>query len=123
MNIETKAVHQALTLSEQGATVHHDYQRSKDKLVADLRIVVEDTQQLIKEAANSSAEGYAALRTRFDGKLVEARAKIEQARIAVGEKTRQAADATHAYVKENPWKAVGVGAGAGVLLGLLLRRR
>ena len=123
MNTETNALHHALGLSEQGAAEHHDYQRSKDKLVEDLKVVVADTQQLIREAANSSAEGYAALRTRLEEKLVETRARIDQARAAAGEKARQAAECTHAYVKENPWTAVGVGAAAGVLVGLLLRRR
>jgi ElaB/YqjD/DUF883 family membrane-anchored ribosome-binding protein len=31
--------------------------------------------------------------------------------------------ATSAYVKDNPWVAVGVGAAAGLLAGLLLSRR
>lgn len=108
------------------ATADHqafNYDRNKDKLLADLKTVVADAEGLIKEAAGSSVEKFASLRTRFETKLGETRAGIDRARAAVGEKTKHAADATHAYVKENPWKSVGVFAAAGVMLGILLRRR
>ena len=42
---------------------------------------------------------------------------------AVVEKTKAAARATDDYVHDNPWKAVGVAAGVGFLLGLLVNRR
>ena len=37
--------------------------------------------------------------------------------------TRQAAKATDHWVHDNPWKAIGVAAGVGVLIGLLINRR
>jgi ElaB/YqjD/DUF883 family membrane-anchored ribosome-binding protein len=82
-----------------------------------------DAEKLIKEATDSSAEGFSTLRTRFETKLVDMRAKIDRTKIAVGEKTRQATDATHAYVRENPWKSAGASAAAGLIFGFLLRRR
>jgi ElaB/YqjD/DUF883 family membrane-anchored ribosome-binding protein len=100
-----------------------NYDGSKDKLLADLKMVVADAEKLIKEAAASSAEGFATLRTRFETMLSETRARIDRARAAVGEKTKHATDTTHAYVKENPWKSAGVFAAAGVMLGIFLRRR
>jgi ElaB/YqjD/DUF883 family membrane-anchored ribosome-binding protein len=33
---------------------------------------------------------------------------------------REAALATHEYVQENPWNAVGIAAGIGLLVGLLV---
>jgi ElaB/YqjD/DUF883 family membrane-anchored ribosome-binding protein len=36
-------------------------------------------------------------------------------------KTKAAAEATDAYVHENPWKVVGMAAGLGLIVGLLLR--
>lgn len=36
-------------------------------------------------------------------------------------KTKAAAEATDAYVHENPWKVVGMAAGLGLIIGLLLR--
>ena len=36
-------------------------------------------------------------------------------------KTKAAAEATDTYVHENPWKVVGMAAGLGLIVGLLLR--
>jgi len=38
-------------------------------------------------------------------------------------KTRAAAKATDAYVHESPWTAVGIAAGVGLLVGVLIGRR
>jgi ElaB/YqjD/DUF883 family membrane-anchored ribosome-binding protein len=39
---------------------------------------------------------------------------------AVVTKTREAAETTDQYVHENPWKVIGITAGLGFVLGLLL---
>jgi len=36
---------------------------------------------------------------------------------------REMADATEEYVRDNPWQSVGVAAGVGLLIGLLIARR
>ncbi len=41
---------------------------------------------------------------------------------AVSTKTKAAAEATDAYVHENPWKVAGMAAGLGLIIGLLLGR-
>jgi ElaB/YqjD/DUF883 family membrane-anchored ribosome-binding protein len=46
------------------------------------------------------------------------------ASMAVSDRARYAADATDVYVRDNPWKMLGVAAAAGVVIGgILLRRR
>ncbi len=37
------------------------------------------------------------------------------------EKAREAGEATQAFVKDNPWKALGIAAGVGLLLGAMLK--
>jgi ElaB/YqjD/DUF883 family membrane-anchored ribosome-binding protein len=39
------------------------------------------------------------------------------------DKTKQAKETTEGYIQENPWYAVGIALGVGVLVGLLLRGR
>lgn len=39
---------------------------------------------------------------------------------SVVEKTKAAAQTTDAYVHENPWKVIGLAAGLGLVIGLLL---
>jgi ElaB/YqjD/DUF883 family membrane-anchored ribosome-binding protein len=127
MNIETKASHDAL-VSAQGDAAGpqaRSYDDSKEKLQADLKVLVADAQQLLREVANSSAAGFTSLRTRFEERVRDATASIDSKRAAIVEKGRLATDAAHAYVKENPWQAVGICAAAVALIGLLLggRRR
>ena len=56
-------------------------------------------------------------------KLESAKATLGQARTVVTDGAKQYADFTDDYVHANPWKALGVAAAAGMLLGFLLARR
>ena len=56
-------------------------------------------------------------------RLKGARIRLAEAEATLMAKTRAAARATDAYVHESPWTAVGVAAGVGLLLGLVLSRR
>jgi ElaB/YqjD/DUF883 family membrane-anchored ribosome-binding protein len=121
MNTESKAGHAALGTTERSAA--NDFNSSRDKLVADLKILKADAEKMIKEAADSSAEGYAVLRTRLEGKLADAKVQLGQAKAAVGDKAQYAATAAHAYVKENPLQSAGILAAAGAMFGFLLGRK
>ena len=48
---------------------------------------------------------------------------MAEAQEALLAKTKEAAQATDAYVHENPWNAVGVAAAIGLVIGWLLGRR
>jgi len=96
---------------------------SKDKLVADLKIVVADAEELLRATASQAGEKVVAARERIQASLASARVKLVDAERVLVDRTRLAAKATDEYVRENPWKAVGVAAGVGFLLGLLINRR
>lgn len=49
-----------------------------------------------------------------------ARAALDETVAQVSEKSRQAARYTDRRVQENPWTAVGIGFGAGVMFGALV---
>jgi ElaB/YqjD/DUF883 family membrane-anchored ribosome-binding protein len=125
MSIEAKAGHDSMLPVARVTTGNpiHNFDSSKAKLVADLKMVVADAEQLLREAADSSSEALEALRARFEANLHEATAKLARARAAVGGSARQATEMTHAYVKENPWKIAGVLGAAGLVLGFLLQRK
>lgn len=95
----------------------------KDALVKDLKAVVGDADELLKEAVNSTAQGFATARTRIEGKLGDARTRLGEARNAVGETARGAADAGQVYVTEHPWKVLALLAAAGLIIGTLVSRR
>ena len=96
---------------------------SKEKLAADLKILVADTEELLKATAGQAGEKVSAARARIAASLATAKDKLADIEAAVVEKTKQAARATDDYVHENPWQAVGIAAGVGFLLGLLVSRR
>ncbi|MBA3581553.1 MAG: DUF883 domain-containing protein [Gammaproteobacteria bacterium] len=52
-----------------------------------------------------------------------AKGKLATLEAAVVAKAKFVAQETDEYVHENPWKSIGIAAGLGVLLGVLLSRR
>jgi ElaB/YqjD/DUF883 family membrane-anchored ribosome-binding protein len=96
---------------------------SKEKLVADLKVVVADAEELLRATASQAGEKVSAARERIQASLANAKVKLSEAERALLEKSKQAAKATDEYVRENPWQAVGVAAVAGLVLGVLISRR
>ena len=92
-------------------------------LHTDLRAIIDDAEELLKNTADVGGEKVAALRQKVAARLEVARANLKNAEEVLRAKSRQCADLTDQYVKENPWKAVGIAGVAGLVLGLLLGRR
>jgi len=96
---------------------------TREKLVADLRIVLADTEQLLKAAIGQSGEKLAALQPRIEENLRSAKARLAEFERAATEQVRAAAETTDAYAHEHPWKVAGLTALLGVAIGLLIARR
>jgi ElaB/YqjD/DUF883 family membrane-anchored ribosome-binding protein len=96
---------------------------AQERLVTDIRAVIADAEEILMATADQTGEKIAVLRTRIKERLLDARIRLDAAEEVLIEKTRAAARATDDYVHENPWQAVGIGAGVGFLLGLVLGRR
>ena len=96
---------------------------TKEKLVADLKVVVADAEELLRATASQAGEKVSAARERIQASLATAKVKLTEAEQALLEKSKLAAKATDEYVRENPWQAVGVAAVAGLVLGVLISRR
>ena len=96
---------------------------TSDKLVADMRIVLADTEQLLRAAIGQSGEKFAALQPRIEENLRNAKARLAEFEQAATEKARAAVEATDDYAHEHPWRIAGVSTLLGVALGLLIGRR
>ncbi len=88
----------------------------KQILVNDLKDVVGDANDILKQVAHSTVEEFGVARSKIQ-------AKLGDARTAVTEKAKCAAGATDEYVKVHPWKTLGIAAVAGLVVGFLLQRR
>ncbi len=96
---------------------------SKDKLVADLKIVVADAEELLRNTASQAGEKAVELRAKMQESLRDAKLRLADAEAALIDKTKAAARATDDFVHDEPWKAVGIAAGVGLLIGVLIGRR
>ena len=96
---------------------------NRDKLVQDMRTVISDAEDLLRATANQAGEKIAVARERIQDSLHQAKVKLAEAEAVVTERAKQAARYTDDYVHDNPWRAIGVAAGIGLLLGLLMARR
>jgi ElaB/YqjD/DUF883 family membrane-anchored ribosome-binding protein len=92
---------------------------TRGKLVEGLVAVVADAEELLKVTASQTGERVTAARAKAEESLQAAKARLAEQEVAVLAKTRAAAKATEDYVRINPWKAVGIAAGAGFALCLL----
>jgi ElaB/YqjD/DUF883 family membrane-anchored ribosome-binding protein len=95
---------------------------SKEKLMHDFRVVVSDAEELLRATAGVAGEKVSVARERIQENLGAAKARLANAEEALVAKTKEAAKATDIYVHDNPWKAVGIGAAVGVIVGMLIGR-
>ncbi len=95
----------------------------RDKLMADLKVVLADAEELLKLTASQAGERVTAARERVQASLEKAKVRLAELEGLAAERTRIAAKATDEFVHEHPWKAVGIAAGVGLIVGLLIGRR
>ena len=112
-----------MNLTETVKATEAEVQRiTRGKLVKDLMTVVADLEDLVKATAGQTGERIAAARAKAEESLRAAKARLAEQEGAVVAKTKAAARAAEDYVRANPWKAVGIAAGAGFVLCLLAAR-
>jgi ElaB/YqjD/DUF883 family membrane-anchored ribosome-binding protein len=94
-----------------------------EKLVTDFKILISDTEDLLKASAGSAGEKLADARVKAQQALADARAKVARAEAAAVDRARDGARIVDDSVHENPWAAVGIATGIGLLIGWMLGRR
>lgn len=94
-----------------------------ERLLRDLKTVVDDAEALLQATAAQTGERVDGIRERAKASLKQAKARLVEAEGEAVEQVREAAASADEYVHQNPWQAVGVAAGVGLLLGLLISRR
>jgi ElaB/YqjD/DUF883 family membrane-anchored ribosome-binding protein len=98
-------------------------QVTTDKLMQDLRTVVADAEELLKATAGQTGERIEKVRTRAEQSVREARTRMQAAGHDVEAAAQSAVSEVNGRVHDNPWTAVGIAAGVGLIAGLLLARK
>jgi ElaB/YqjD/DUF883 family membrane-anchored ribosome-binding protein len=96
---------------------------SKEKLAQDLKIVIADAEELLRATASQAGEKVSAAREKIQDSLRQAKAKLAHVEDLLLDKGKQAARVTDEYVHDHPWRAVGIAAGVGLIIGMLISRR
>jgi ElaB/YqjD/DUF883 family membrane-anchored ribosome-binding protein len=100
-----------------------DLNDSRHRLSDELRNIVRDTEDVLRHKVHDAGEGYTVARDKLERSLNQAKKELESFETAVFDRTKRAARATDHYVHEHPWESVGLGAGIGILIGLLMGRK
>jgi ElaB/YqjD/DUF883 family membrane-anchored ribosome-binding protein len=96
---------------------------STQKLMDDLSAVVADAEELLKATASQTGERITAVRARAEESVRTAKDRIADVQDQLMDQAKVAAREADTYVHENPWKAAGVAAAVGVLIGAIISRR
>jgi ElaB/YqjD/DUF883 family membrane-anchored ribosome-binding protein len=96
---------------------------SKDKLISDMKVVMADADELLRATASQAGDRVTELRGKIQSSLANARANLADAQAAAVEKAKEVGHAADDYVQANPWRSVGIAAGVGLIVGLLIGRR
>jgi ElaB/YqjD/DUF883 family membrane-anchored ribosome-binding protein len=120
MNTDSRALRNAVNENIDMDRWQAGAESYKDKMLAELKTIVGDAQRLLNQAADSSSEGFATVRTQFDRQMGRTRDQLDKASKAVSRNAQRSTAAARGYVRENPLRSVGVATAAGVIVGLLV---
>jgi ElaB/YqjD/DUF883 family membrane-anchored ribosome-binding protein len=95
----------------------------KDKLMADLRVVISDAEALLKMTADEMSESAVDIRSRVKNRLDQAKVDLIHLQETAVAKAKAAGHAADEFVHESPWKSIGIASGVGLVIGLLIGRR
>ena len=92
---------------------------STDKLVTDLKRVVRDSEDLLKDSAGAVGEKARDVRERLSQTLESAKVACRR----LEEKAIEGAKATDKVIRTHPYESIGVAFWIGLLIGVLVTRK
>ncbi len=93
------------------------------RLTEDLRLLLRDTENILRLKVNEASEGYLDARARLEQTVASARRGLDGLELSARQRASETMRDTDTYVRDHPWESLGVGVGAGVLIGLIVGRR
>lgn len=98
-------------------------QSSQRTLEEDVRNLVSAVEALIETGGHEADERVQSLRAKAEETATRARENLRVASQQVVDKGHEMTESADQYVHERPWTSIGIAAGVGVLVGMLLGRR
>jgi ElaB/YqjD/DUF883 family membrane-anchored ribosome-binding protein len=94
-----------------------------DRLIDDLTSVIRDAENLLRATAAHTGDKVEEVRARAEESVRQAKERLAGIEEQALQHARVLAGEADQYVRGNPWQAVGIAAGVGLVLGLLMSRR
>jgi ElaB/YqjD/DUF883 family membrane-anchored ribosome-binding protein len=85
---------------------------AESNMMNDLKAVIADAEELLRATADGAGQ-----------KIQEVRERAEESLRAAREHLKGAGSELDSQVRANPWAAVGIAAGVGLVVGILLSRK
>jgi ElaB/YqjD/DUF883 family membrane-anchored ribosome-binding protein len=124
VNAAERMTSPAVPLNTSSPTQESDMsENTSSTLLDESQEILHKTEKLIADAAHATGKEAEALQARIIAGLRDAKERLGVAEQIALDKAKAAAQATDAYVHDNPWKAIGIGAAVGVVVGMLIARR
>ena len=98
-------------------------QLSASQLIDDLTAVIKDAESLLRVTAAQTGDKVEEIRARAEETVRNAKARLGEVEEQALERAREFAGEADEYVRGNPWQAVGIAAGIGLVIGMLMSRR
>lgn len=84
---------------------------------------VADIEDLLKATTTLTGDDLQKAKDKLNERIAAAKGSASEMGESVVKRARKTAETTDAYVHEQPWNAVGIGAAVGLFVGYLLARR
>ena len=97
--------------------------KSQARLADEFNAVLDDAQNLLRHAAGEAGKDYAEARDRLQNSVKSARDRLGSVEQAILDSARQAGRSADGYVRSHTWESIAIGAGVGLVLGILISRR
>ncbi|HSH91848.1 MAG TPA: DUF883 family protein [Ramlibacter sp.] len=104
-------------MAEQATPTH------REKLMGDLKLVISDAEELLKLTAGEVGDKAVEMRLRMQARVEQAKSDLADLQQMAMLRAKDAGKAADAYVHESPWTAIGIAAGVGLVVGMLIGRR
>lgn len=96
--------------------------QGKQKLIEDFRTLLSDSQEMLRLSMDRVGPAGDALRAGLQTRIAATQKMLASLQDDAQIQMQRATRGTDEYVRENPWRAVGFGLAAGLLLGVLAAR-
>jgi ElaB/YqjD/DUF883 family membrane-anchored ribosome-binding protein len=83
----------------------------------------QSAEQLLKATARNVSELASLATHQLEDSVTRGKVKLQEMQHVLGDRTKECARETDRYVHDKPWNAIGLAAGIGLIVGLLIRRR